>query len=422
MSPIESGSSALRDDARWAARFRYVPLSMLGVAAAIAFSTGPATGYTEPGWRLIAQLVTLTTTAAVIGWWTIADPAPAEAGRRGRLYYLLRGALALMLTLLNPLFCIFAWVGYDAHDYFRGRAATAGIGLTAVTMAIGQSGGLPWHSTTQVALFAFLVALNFTIAAGLGHYMAHIERTNHQRAATIGELEELNTALERAMAENAALHETVVAQARAAGVSDERQRLAREIHDTVAQSLAGVLAQLQAADQEPDSDAVRRRVGRAAELARDGLTEARRSVMGLVPAPLTEGSLATAVTSLVTVWGADHPARADIAVTGDVRELHPEIEATVLRVAQESLANVAKHAAAGRVGVTLTYDDTEVILDVRDDGVGFDPTASPPATSFGLRGMRQRTERLAGALELETYPGGGTAVSVRLPAMRAGAA
>jgi signal transduction histidine kinase len=416
-------TTALIDETRWATRFRYLPLVMLALAAVIALATGPATGYTEPGWRLTAQLVALAASAALIGWWTVVAPPPGEAGLSGRVYFVVRTVLALALTLLNPLYCIFAWIGYiDAFDYFGRRAATAGIGVTAVIMALGQSGGVPWSGAAHAGLFGFLILLNFGLAASLGHYTLHIERTNEERAATIGELEELNAALERAMAENAVLQETVVAQARTAGVQEERQRLAREIHDTIAQALAGVLAQLQAADQEQDPVAVRRRTGRAAALARDALAEARRSVMDLVPAPLSEDSLATAVTSLVAAWGADHSVRADVAVTGDVRALHPEVEATVLRLTQEALANVAKHAAARRVGVTLTYDDSEVILDVRDDGVGFDPATVAPPTSFGLRGMRQRTERLAGALELETRPGDGTALSVRLPAVQAGAA
>ena len=104
------------------------------------------------------------------------------------------------------------------------------------------------------------------------------------------------------------------------------------------------------------------------------------------------------------------------------RTLHPEVEATLLRITQESLSNVGKHADATRVGVTLTYDDDEVILDVRDDGVGFDPTAPERPTSFGLRGMRQRADRLAGALDVETAPGAGTAVCVRLPALERSAA
>jgi signal transduction histidine kinase len=104
-------------------------------------------------------------------------------------------------------------------------------------------------------------------------------------------------------------------------------------------------------------------------------------------------------------------------VVGDPVPLHPEVEATVLRIAQESLTNVAKHAEAARVGVTLSYDGDEVVLDVRDDGVGFDVDAPAGSSSFGLRGMRQRVARLAGELTLESRAGRGTAVSVRLPAI-----
>ncbi|WP_420114644.1 sensor histidine kinase, partial [Pseudactinotalea sp.] len=249
-----------------------------------------------------------------------------------------------------------------------------------------------------------------------------MERSNAARAAAISELESLNADLEQALSENARLQETVVAQAHEAGTQQERQRLAREIHDTIAQSLAGVLAQLQAAQEQHDPDAVRSRVDRAADLAREALADARRSVMNLAPAPLSGGTLPDAVSALVSAWGAQHEVRAEAIIAGEPRPLHPEVEATALRIAQEALSNVGKHAGASRVGITLTYDDEELILDVRDDGVGFDPAHAAPPASFGLRGMRQRTDRLAGALEIEAAPGAGTAVSVRLPALARSAA
>ncbi|WP_196780767.1 sensor histidine kinase [Nocardioides sambongensis] len=404
---------------RWGQMFARIPYVVLAVAAVVALLTGPHTGATSPGWRLTAQLVVLVATLACLAWGTWLGRRDASR-REGIAFYVVRTALALLLTLLNPLFCLFGWIGFlDADEHFRGRAVWGALGACSVILALGQSGGLPFDSFGHTALFVILVGVNFGLSASMSRWATWMTATSDQRAEMITELERLNAELEQTAAENVALHATVVEQARAAGMQEERQRLAREIHDGIAQSLAAVLSQLQAAQDDADP---RGRISRATELAREALTEARRSMLDLSPAPLTDHDLADAMTGLVDSWAADQAARADVVITGEVRPLHPEVEATVLRITQEALSNVAKHAGAGRVGVTLTYDDTEVILDVRDDGVGFDPVAAAPPTSFGLRGMRQRTERLAGALELETRPGGGTAVSARLPALGAGAA
>jgi signal transduction histidine kinase len=201
-----------------------------------------------------------------------------------------------------------------------------------------------------------------------------------------------------------------VTQARDSGVQEERARLAREIHDTLAQSLAGIVAQLEAAVGGERHE-------RALGLARQALVDARRSMLDLSPGHLDGATLPEALQRAVAAWSGDREVRVDVVVVGDPVPLHPEVEATVLRIAQESLTNVAKHASASRVGVTLSYDGDEVVLDVRDDGVGFDASASPRSSSFGLRGMRQRVDRLAGDLTLESRPGRGTAVSVRLPAL-----
>ena len=113
---------------------------------------------------------------------------------------------------------------------------------------------------------------------------------------------------------------------------------------------------------------------------------------------------------------------AEVRTTGDPRALHPEVEVTLLRVAQEALANVAKHAGAAHAWVTLSYMEDVVTLDVRDDGAGFDQPEPSPAGGggFGLIAMRQRVNRLAGQLEIESEPGGGTAVSASLPAIPLG--
>lgn len=408
---------------RWERWITVVPFGALVVATAAAMAAGPSLGTTTPTARLIAQL-TLAVVAAVYLWWfTVARPELSEKRPWSVGFYVGRTALALALTLLNPLFCIFAWVGYiDAHVIFRGRARWLALGFSAAIMATGQSGRLPLALDGQAALWVVLLVVNLGLATVFASYGNSMAESNSERAATISELERLNAELEEALAENAQLHETVIVQARSSGVQQERQRLAREIHDTIAQSLAGVLAQLQAAHEETDPAAVRARMGRARELTREALAEARRSVMNMVPEPLSASSLPEAVSALVSSWGATNGVRAQPVLVGEPRPLHPEVEATVLRITQEALTNVIKHASASRVRVTLTYDDDEVVLDVRDDGVGFDPEGPTRPTSFGLRGMRQRTDRLAGTLEVEAAPGAGTAISVRLPALERSAA
>jgi signal transduction histidine kinase len=130
----------------------------------------------------------------------------------------------------------------------------------------------------------------------------------------------------------------------------------------------------------------------------------------------------------VARWSFTSGVAGEVKTTGEARALHPEVEVTLLRVAQEALANVAKHAGASRAGVTLSYMEDVVSLDVRDDGAGFAVTGrnrhladeTPAAGGFGLIAMRQRDSRLAGQLEIESEPGAGTAVSASLPAIPLG--
>ncbi len=152
-------------------------------------------------------------------------------------------------------------------------------------------------------------------------------------------------------------------------------------------------------------------------MARESLDEARRSVNALRPTPLERSRLAEAIAEVTSRWEATSGVRVDLGTTGTERWLHPEVEVTLLRVTQEALANVAKHASAGKVGVTLSYMEDLVTLDVRDDGVGFAPVAvaAGPGNGYGLEVMRQRVERLGGMLDIESEPGMGTAISARIP-------
>lgn len=399
---------------RWQRWEPALPFVLLALATAVALPTAPVFGTGSPRW-LAAQGVLVLVTAAWSWWWTVRDPSLRTDRRAMAVHFVVRTVLAFALTWINPFYALFAWVGFLDHaEVFRGRARQVAILAVAATVAGSQSGGLPPTGWAQALAFVVLVLVNAGLATFFGLVQRELDRRAEEQTRVIAELERVNGELQRALTENAALHEELIAQAHRAGVQEERQRLAREIHDTIAQSLAASLTQLQAAQAGGDP---RDRLARATDLTREALAEARRSVLDLAPEPLAGAGLAEALERFVAGWRSSRQVRAEVTVSGRVRPLHPEVESTVLRIAQEALANVAKHADADRVGLTLVYDEDEVILDVRDDGAGFDPSVPPAPASFGLRGMRQRAGRLAGELHVESSPGNGTAVSVRLPAL-----
>lgn len=403
-------TSAVEHEQRWERNLKALPFVLLALATVISVATIPEMGPHTVGGQV--TLVLLVAATAVWIWrWMYVYGRPHPVGYVGRTL------LAAALTIIHPLFCIFAWIGFlDAFDSFRGRWRWVAMAVTSLIMATGQTGGPPpYDSPWQRAALPLLFVVNFGIATLMARYSMHLDAVSQERADTI-------VRLEHALAENARLQEELLAQSRQTGVRDERERLAREIHDTIAQSLAGVVAQLQAAQGSADAEDVRRRVGRATEMARSALVEARRSVQDLTPAELADAGLADALSTLVASWREDHGVEAGFVVVGEATVLHSEVEATLLRIAQEALANVAKHAGASRVGVTLTFDEAEVILDVRDDGSGFDPTLPVRGTSFGLGVMHDRAERLAGSFTVESTRGEGTAVSTRIPALPRGPA
>ncbi|HZM83157.1 MAG TPA: sensor histidine kinase [Candidatus Limnocylindrales bacterium] len=199
--------------------------------------------------------------------------------------------------------------------------------------------------------------------------------------------------------------------------------MAREIHDTLAQGLTGIITQLQAADRVREQpQAWQHHMDQVKLLARESLAAARRSVAALGPRELEDSRLPDAVADLATRWSQASGIPVRVETTGQPRPILAETEITLFRVAQEALANVTKHAAAQKVAVTLSYLEDEVMLDVRDKGCGFDVTAvreraaAADGSGFGLRGIRQRLKRVGGTLEIESSPGEGTAVNASVPA------
>lgn len=399
------------------------PFGLLGVSVVLAavaadLMDGPAE------WQAAGALVVAA--LALQLWWQGTRSRRANRGRTpsraGTGYYIVRWAIAFALTWINPFFAFYAATGYmDADELIPGMWRRLGLFASAVTVAAAQAGGLLFGSGAQWAAFAALLAANFGLQAVVAHITEQEERRSRERAETIAELERTNTALQQALDENAALHAQLLVQAREAGVADERRRLAAEIHDTIAQGLTGIIAQLQVVANAPDLDIARTHLGRASDLARHSLGEARRSVHNLAPVALENDGLPEALKNTVAEWGERTGVRAGFTVTGTAEQLHDEVSATLLRIAQEALSNASRHARAARVGVTLTFLGDEVILDIRDDGQGFDPLDLPERTrtgGFGLDGMRARAERIAGSLAVESEPGHGTALSARVPLVR----
>lgn len=302
----------------------------------------------------------------------------------------------------------FGFVGYlHSWQYLKGPWRFAGVTATAAISVAAYNGGLPDRTPAAVLTYLFFTA---AIVAAVSLFSLVGEITAERSA----ERKRIVARLEETLRENAGLQAQLLVQAREAGVLDERQRLAEEIHDTLAQGLTGIITQLRAAQQ---AEQWRSHVDIAVRLARAGLAEARRSVHAVGPGELAAAPLPEALSEVVRQWGELNGTAAEFTTTGTVRPMHPEVEETLLRTAQEALANAAKHAGASRVGLTLSYMADVITLDVRDDGAGFDPEQVRGRGGFGLTSMRNRVARLAGTLHIEAEPGGGTAISASVPAV-----
>lgn len=335
-----------------------------------------------------------------------------DSQTRLRIYVAGFTVLGAVMMVYRPGFFVFVITGF-VHAFLLKPAPVAffAVGLNSLVinsrMVFPEAGPDGW-STYLIIVVIQTAAIGFGITGG-----EKIAELSEQRRVSLADLR-------AAMEENAALHERLVDKAREAGVIEERQRMARELHDTIAQGLTGVITQLEAAGQVRGDGAERqRRIDSAMDLARNSLSETRRAMRDLLPAPLEERGLPAALEEVTTRWSTLSRVAAELVITGTAHRLHPEVEVTLLRVAQEALANVGKHARASRVAVTLSYMGDIVSLDVRDDGVGMPPSINEAGSGagFGLTAMRQRVEALTGTLAIESEPEVGTAVSAFLPAV-----
>lgn len=244
-----------------------------------------------------------------------------------------------------------------------------------------------------------LVQLGFSALFSLviGSWIGGIIAQSRQRAELITQLRQTREELSAAQRRHGALA--------------ERERLSRDIHDTIAQGFTSIVMLLEATEAEigTDDDAARRYLELARATARENLAETRSLVAALSPVGLTDASLVDAVRRLVERCGEQSRLVTEFTVRGEPRRLPAPTEVVLLRAAQEGLANVGKHAGAERVGVHLDYDGGRTLLRVTDDGAGFEPGS---AAGFGLNGMRARAEEVGGSVCVDSRPGAGTILEV----------
>ena len=213
--------------------------------------------------------------------------------------------------------------------------------------------------------------------------------------------------------ENARLYE----RGRELSFVEERNRLARDLHDSVVQKLFGIVLAAQSAATlfDRDQDSARAQVEKLQELTQDAIQELRSLIFQLRPAAVESDGLAAALAKHVQVLRRVHRQDIDLEVTGEPR-LRPDIDDEVFRIAQEALHNGLKHAAAGRLQLLLDEGERRLVLTVRDDGVGFDPGATAHRSRrLGLTSMEERATALGGTLTIDSAPGKGTTIELEVP-------
>lgn len=349
-------------------------------------------------------------------WYRLMIDRRQDCFGLGRATAYLTGAVLffIALTWLHPSYMFLPFVLYiQLFTFVPIRWAAAGAApLTYIVWWRGAATDGDPLDLNVTTILIFLGSLGVSVAMGL--FIESIIRQSAERQDLIEKLQ-------------ATRNELATAE-RWAGMETERQRLAGEIHDTLAQGFTSIVLHLEAADAAiaatpPTSRGVPpplvHHLDQARQTARDSLAEARRLVWALRPEPLESATLPAALRRVAARWEASAGVPVQVTVTGTVPPLHPDAEVTLLRVAQEALANTRKHADARRVAISLAFGVGTALLDIRDDGVGFtldEPNRIPTESGgFGLRSMRERVEGLGGTFVVESTPGRGTSIATVVP-------
>lgn len=292
-------------------------------------------------------------------------------------------------------------------DTFRDDDLAGAANVNIVTCSrlkglVGGTEGLRYHAS--IPLYANARKLGvLNVASGDWRELSPDDlRLLH----TVGDL--LGMAIERAQ---------LYARSARLGAAEERNRLARDMHDTLAQGLTAIALQIDSADALLEAgmpaERIRERLQRALALTHANLEDTRRTVLDLRAAPLEGRTLVAAVETLVREFQTQG-FLIRFEATDANRPLAPRVEVGVYRIAQEALGNATRHAHAHAIKVCLTTSAEQLTLQVEDDGQGFDPT-DPATGHFGLIGMQERAKLLGGSLRIETQPGAGTCITATIP-------
>ncbi|MPY92527.1 MAG: sensor histidine kinase [Acidimicrobiia bacterium] len=388
---------------------RFVRGGWIGVWQAIYLATligATAAAVTDPDESAVHRAVIAAVATLAGGWYVLIAVRwrywEAPPGRFA-VATLVAAGLWFPLLVWHPAFgwTIFAAYGVAACPWLR-RSVPSVVVLSGLILLADQLGGGSPVDATRVAVVVGIAALVVLGHATMGAIAAESER----RRRLIEELD--------------ATRAELAASERAAGAMAERERLAREIHDALAQGFTSIVMLLETTDAKLPTGSAEARapLDQARQTARDSLAEARRMVWALRPGPHEPGALIASLERLAERTAAGGDTAVEIVVTGEPAPLDAERELTVLRTAQEAVGNARRHAAARHISVTLSWLGDSVILDVADDGRGFDPDHVPvrdDGGGFGLTSLAQRARSAGGTLTIASAPAEGTTISVALP-------
>lgn len=339
--------------------------------------------------------------AATVVWYVLGSLyARPLRSPRGIVWF---GVLVLLWLGLTLVSAGFSWVAFPlfllAMNALPLTAALVSIVVMAAVVVFAQL----WSpgGNTVAEILGPLVGAAVAVGIGLGYQQILAE--SRERGRLVTELQ--------------AVQQDLAAAQREAGAVGERARLARDIHDTLAQGFSSIVLLARAGSARGGDEETRKLFGQISETASDNLSEARAVVGALAPDALTDAPLPTVLGRLLERLSEQTGISTDLRVEGEPVPLPTGIEVALLRLAQGALANVREHSGAGRVAVTLTHAGEEVLLDVVDDGRGFHPDAPAQVrgrSGFGIRAMTERLREVGGVVTVESAPGEGTAVSAAI--------